>query len=170
MTFTSINENALWCDMVCTAGAELTGHKTVMDDMKVSTAMCKCHCVYELFHVCLWGFVQFTLLAYWVSNLIKDTNVIKNCIISVIFFSQTESFWYFKHYVAIIWNATSNIRVTKISPHRSTYQLYTELSARPKDWSQWPDRKISSGNYFAAHVGKGNIHLLHYIHLADFCN
>lgn len=49
MTFTSIDENALWCDMVCMAGAELTGHKTVMDDMKVSTAMCKCHCVYELF-------------------------------------------------------------------------------------------------------------------------
>lgn len=36
MTFTSLCENALWgvC-VVSTAGAELTSHKTVMDDMNV---------------------------------------------------------------------------------------------------------------------------------------
>lgn len=35
MIFTSLYENACGLCVVSTAGAELTSHKTVMDDMKV---------------------------------------------------------------------------------------------------------------------------------------
>lgn len=75
--------------MVCTAGAELTGHKTLMDDMKVSTTVCKCHCVYELFlgvHEALCN------SHYRVSNLIKDIKVSKNSMISVLHLFKMKAF------------------------------------------------------------------------------
>lgn len=62
--------------MACTAGAELTGHKTVMDDMKVSTAVCKCHCVYEP----ILGVHEASYKHHQVSDLIKDIQVIKDCV------------------------------------------------------------------------------------------
>lgn len=82
--------------MVCTAGAELTGHKTVMDDMKVSTAVCKCHCVYEPFlgvHEALCN------SHYRVSNLMKRCQGEQEFYDFSPSFSQNESFWYVKHYV-----------------------------------------------------------------------